>query len=78
MFESIAQQIALGGEHEITLVGSGEPRSDRDYNFIHVPAASRERFEDWPRLPFLRHEFMYEELTFAAGSRDCRRLRKPT
>ena len=66
MFESIAQQIAMQGEHEVTLVGSGEPRSDRAYRFIHLPAVSRERFEAWPKFPFLRHEFMYEELTFAA------------
>ena len=31
-----------------------------------MPAVSREQFEHWPKLPFLRHEFMYEELTFAA------------
>ena len=67
VFESIAQQIALRGEHKLTLVGSGESRSDRAYEFIHVPAVSRDRFEDWPKVPFLRHEFMYEELTFAAG-----------
>lgn len=67
VFESIAQQIALSSKHQITLVGSGEVRSDRAYEFIHVPAASRDRFEDWPKIPFLRHQFMYEELTFAAG-----------
>src|SRR5438270_5234263 len=67
VFESIAQQIAAGGEHQVTVVGSGQARADRAYNFIHVPAVSRERFEHWPKLPFLRNEFMYEELTFAAG-----------
>jgi glycosyltransferase involved in cell wall biosynthesis len=67
VFESVAQQIAASGEHQVTLVGSGEPRSDRGYDFIHLPAISRERFEHWPRVPFLRHEFMYEELTFAAA-----------
>ncbi|NJC04504.1 glycosyltransferase involved in cell wall biosynthesis [Sphingomonas kaistensis] len=51
----------------MTLVGSGQARDDRAYQFIHVPAASRERFERWPTMPFLRHHFMYEELTFAAG-----------
>jgi glycosyltransferase involved in cell wall biosynthesis len=66
VFESVAQQISRQGEHQVTLVGSGERRPDRSYDFIHVPAASRERFEHWPRLPFLRHEFMYEELSFAA------------
>jgi glycosyltransferase involved in cell wall biosynthesis len=66
VFESVAQKIAERGEHEVTLIGSGEARSDRAYDFIHVPAVSRDRFEHWPRVPFLRHEFMYEELTFAA------------
>ena len=65
VFESVAQQIALRGEHEVTLVGSGKKITDRAYSFIHVPAVSRERFELWPKIPFLRHEFMYEELTFA-------------
>lgn len=67
VFESVAQQIARKGEHRVTLVGSGQVRPDRAYDFIHVPAVSRGRFERWPKLPFLRHEFMYEELTFAAG-----------
>jgi glycosyltransferase involved in cell wall biosynthesis len=66
VFESVAQQIAAQGEHQVTLVGSGQPRPGCAYGFIHVPAVSRERFEHWPKLPFLRHEFMYEELTFAA------------
>jgi glycosyltransferase involved in cell wall biosynthesis len=66
VFESIAQVIATTGEHEVTLVGSGTPRADRAYDFVHVPAVSRDRFERWPKVPFLRHEFMYEELTFAA------------
>lgn len=66
VFESVAQEIARQGEHRVTLVGSGQPRLGRSYDFVHVPAVSRERFEHWPKLPFLRHEFMYEELTFAA------------
>jgi glycosyltransferase involved in cell wall biosynthesis len=49
------------------LVGSGRPRAECAYDFIHVPAVSRERFEQWPKMPFLRHHFMYEELTFALG-----------
>lgn len=67
VFESVAQQIALAGRHEVTLVGAGEPLPDRAYRFVHLPAVSRERFERWPNLPFLRNEFMYEELTFAAA-----------
>lgn len=67
VFESVAQQIATLGEHQVSLVGSGQALPDRAYDFIHVPAVSRERFEHWPKVPFLRHEFMYEELTFAVG-----------
>ena len=67
VFESVAQEIALRGDHQVTLVGSGEARSDRAYEFIHLPAISRDHFEDWPKAPFVRHEFMYEEMTFAAG-----------
>ncbi len=67
VFESVAQQIASQGDHKVTLVGSGQPMADRAYDFVSVPAISRERFEKWPKTPFLRHEFMYEDLTFSAG-----------
>ena len=65
VFEAVAQQIAEHGQHQVTVVGSGEARAGRAYDFIHLPAVSREHFERWPKLPFFRHEFMYEELTFA-------------
>ena len=67
VFESVAQEIASGGEHQVTMLGSGQPIAERAYAFEHLPAASRDRFETWPKLPFLRSEFMYEELTFALG-----------
>lgn len=67
VFESVAQKIAARGEHQVTLVGSGNARPGKAYDFIHIPAVSRDRFEPWPKMPFLRHQFMYEELTFAAG-----------
>jgi glycosyltransferase involved in cell wall biosynthesis len=66
-FESVAQQIALEGEHDVTLIGSGVEVPRRAYRFKRVPVVSRAWFERWPRLPFLRNEFMYEDLTFAAG-----------
>ena len=67
VFESIAQTIAAAGKHRVTLVGSGERRADRAYDFIHLPAKSRDHFERWPRIPFFRHHFMYEDFTFARG-----------
>lgn len=66
-FEAIAQQIALRGRHHVTVVGSGHEKPSRAYRFRRVPAIPRESFEGWPRVPFLRGEFGYEELTFAAG-----------
>lgn len=67
VFESVAQEIALGGEHEVTLAGAGREIPGRAYRFRRVGAISRERFEHWPSVPFLRNECNYEELTFAAG-----------
>src|SRR5262245_60982142 len=66
-FESIANEIALRGEHKVTLLGSGESLAGRAYNFRHVPAMPRQWFERWPKFPYFRNEFTYEELTFAAS-----------
>lgn len=66
-FESIAQEIARNGRHKVTLMGSGQPIADRSYEFCHIPLIDRKRFERWPKFPFLRSEFMYEDLTFASG-----------
>jgi glycosyltransferase involved in cell wall biosynthesis len=67
VFESVAEELARQGKHEVTLVGSGRETPRRAYGFRRVGSVPRERFEGWPRLPFLRSEFIYEELTFAAG-----------
>jgi len=66
-FESVAEHIARQGRHEVTLIGAGREAPPRAYRFVRVGAVPRERFEGWPRLPFLRNEFVYEELTFAAA-----------
>jgi glycosyltransferase involved in cell wall biosynthesis len=67
VFESIAHQLAAHGKHEVTLVGAGREIPGRSYRFEHVGAVPREHFEGWPTVPLLRSEYMYEELTFAAG-----------
>jgi glycosyltransferase involved in cell wall biosynthesis len=66
-FESIAQEIASEGEHDVKLIGSGFSIAGRAYRFEHVAAISRERFEGWPTLPLFRNEYSYEDFTFAAG-----------
>jgi glycosyltransferase involved in cell wall biosynthesis len=65
-FESVAQELALGGRDEITLIGSGEPRADCAYRFERVGMVGRKRFENWPSVPFFRNDMMYEEFTFAS------------
>jgi glycosyltransferase involved in cell wall biosynthesis len=66
-FESIAQEIARGGEHAVEVMGSGAAKAGCAYHFQHMPTIPRERFERWPNLPFLRNAFTYEDLTFAIG-----------
>src|ERR1700685_3297375 len=67
VFESIAQEIALEGKHNVTLIGSGEEIPARAYRYKQIPSVLRNNFERWPKMPFFRSEFMYEDLTFAAG-----------
>ncbi len=65
-FESVAEQLAGNASDQVTLVGSGQVRSDRRYRFERVPMIGRERFESWPKLPYFRNEMAYEEFTFAS------------
>jgi len=65
-FVSIASELAKAGD-EVTLIGSGQPRADAPYRFLRAPSVARERFESFPRLPTLRDETAYEELTFTPG-----------
>ena len=48
----------------VTLFGSGEQGVDGS-EIRQVPCRPRERFEGWPRIPCLRSENHYEELSFA-------------
>jgi len=65
-FEEIARRLGAMG-HEVTVFGCGEERAGEPYQFNHVNCVSRERFEGWPRLPLVRSNYAWEELTFAAG-----------
>ncbi|MFT3852363.1 MAG: glycosyltransferase family 4 protein [Ilumatobacteraceae bacterium] len=64
-FGAIATQLAERGE-DVTVVGSGEPRPDVPYQFVHSPLISRRRFERFPKFPPLRSEYAYEDATFMA------------
>ena len=64
-FEEIASRLALIDGFEVTLAGSGRPKPETPYRFLHVGCKERETFERWPKFPGLRDEYMYEELSFA-------------
>ena len=68
-FESVASELAGREGVEVTLMGSGEARSDRAYRFVGVSCAVRERFERWPKVPPMRGAVVYEELSFVRGLR---------
>jgi glycosyltransferase involved in cell wall biosynthesis len=49
----------------VTLIGAGRQIAGRPYRFIHAGCVGRGWFAKFPRLPFLRSPYAYEELTFA-------------
>jgi glycosyltransferase involved in cell wall biosynthesis len=60
---SIARELAKMGD-TVTLIGSGQAQGGTPYRFLHAASLSRENFERFPKIPVLRTEFVYEELTF--------------
>ena len=63
---SVASQLARRGD-EVTLIGSGPARPDREYRYIQAPSIRRENFERWPSLPMFRNETAWEEASFVPG-----------
>jgi len=66
-FESLATALARLGGFEVTLFGSGQARPSDSYRFVHVGCVPRERFEAWPKVPVLRTDGHWEELTSLPG-----------
>jgi len=65
--EELARNIAVRPDFAVTLIGTGPARANEPYRYLQTRCIRRERFESWPRVPFLRHHFGYEELTFTPG-----------
>lgn len=61
-FMSLARELAKAGD-SVTLIGSGQPTA-APYRFLRAASIPREYFEPFPKLPVLRHQFAYEEMTF--------------
>lgn len=66
-FESVAHYLTQMDGVKVTLFGSGQPRQGDLYSFVHVPSVKREKFEAFPKLPVLRTNYAYEELTFVTN-----------
>lgn len=62
-FLALAAHLNAYPDVRITLFGSGS-ESPPGVPIINVGCTPRERFERWPKLPLLRSEYAYEELTF--------------
>lgn len=62
-FIAVATELAKIG-HQVSLIGSGAPRPGCPYSFMQARGINRERFEHFPKLPMLRSETAWEELTF--------------
>ena len=62
-FISIANELAKFGD-TVTLIGSGRGDATAPHHFMRAMSVPRERFESFPSVPVLRHEYAYEELTF--------------
>jgi glycosyltransferase involved in cell wall biosynthesis len=66
-FEAVARELAMLPEIKVTLIGSGDARAGEPYEYRKARCVSRRWFESWPSLPYLRGQYVYEELTFAPG-----------
>jgi glycosyltransferase involved in cell wall biosynthesis len=66
-FECLARELSKFPDCDVTLIGSGEQYESAPYKFLQAKCLPREKFLNWPKIPFLRNEFMYEELSFLPG-----------
>ena len=73
-FIAIANELVKAG-HNVTLIGSGQPRPGTLYRFLHAGSIPRENFERFPLIPFFRNDSSYEELTFVPNLLRCYRPR---
>lgn len=63
-FEALSQEIGRRDDWEVTLFGSGAPREGTSYEYHQISCTPRERFENWQRIPPMRSETVWEELSF--------------
>ncbi len=62
--EEVAARVASRPDLDVTLFGMGAPRANQLYRYRQLRGIGREYFERFPRVPYLRDQFAYEELFF--------------
>lgn len=62
-FISVAKELAKTGD-TVTLIGSGQERTETPYRFVRAKSMARQNFGSFPSIPLLRNEYAYEEFTF--------------
>lgn len=67
VMEEVARRAAIEQGLDVSMIGSGPPRAGQPYRYRQVPCVRREFFERFPRIPYLRDHYAWEELSFAPG-----------
>jgi glycosyltransferase involved in cell wall biosynthesis len=65
VLEEVASRAALNPQFDVTVFGSGPSRSDLRYRYKKLRGLNRECFEKFPRLPYVRDHYAWEELAYA-------------
>jgi len=67
VLEEIARRAAADHGFDVTVFGSGPPRDNQPYTYHQLRTLHRETFEHFPRVPYLRDHYAYEEACFAVS-----------
>jgi glycosyltransferase involved in cell wall biosynthesis len=65
VMEEVAARVAAEGRFDVTVFGGGPARSDQPYRYRKLRGVPREWFEEFPKLPYVRDHYMWEELAYA-------------
>jgi glycosyltransferase involved in cell wall biosynthesis len=67
VLEEVARRAAAEQHLDVTMIGSGPPRDGEPYRYVRARGLKREWFEKFPKIPYLRDHYAYEEFFFAPG-----------
>jgi glycosyltransferase involved in cell wall biosynthesis len=65
VLEEVAQRAAAEARFAVTVFGSGPARPGQPYRYRKLKGLRREWFEKFPRVPYARDHYMWEELAHA-------------